>query len=1016
VNRNPNAGRDGGALPSFALDPIGSTGNTSYARAPNEGGDEFGRMLGSVSGALGEWTAASARADAEEAGAMAGLDPAYHHGEGGPLLANAAYHAAALKTHSRVLDTKMRAAQEEALTEWERLPQDQRSVPTLQKALEDRKKLMAADVFDDERPGFETSWGELSRHALVAADRDVYKRTLDEAKAATLAHGETISGTAHRVASLPTASDADVSRQVADYERTMDEAVNQGQMTAVQAQEQKSRFRQSVLATRTLSLFDGLPPGERAGALEKFRGAYGGGDYFSALRQQETGGDDTRRPSTSTAQGRYQFTNDTWRDVMRAHPELGLTADGRADAAQQEKAVRAFTADNAAILQKNGLAATPGNLYMAHFMGAAGATQFLRALEKNPNASAASLFPEEAKANPAIFNGRTVGDVYALQTRRFEGSKTAGLTNDNFNLVVGHMEQRVRADAHLAEATQRAAFRELADVRKRVTSGDDPSPEEWSRVADKWGASADPDVRLAFDRAARSRATLSRFKGQSPQQVEAEIASMQAKMAGGKVASHMSDAAAAMKLTPQERALYDRHFANLTGPGGVNNPDGSRSTLFATTVNIDGREYVLPTVYDGKKVSVEEAVRRAQKEGLDKFPSYADNKEASARYDQLHSFMEKDTADYLASSGGAPEEVELVEDAKLWLASYRKDVAEDPVARFSRDLSSKIVRSPLDAYGKSGAAVAPLAFDTPEAFAASLTSRVPVADQAAKVYGLPFSRLLTQGEKATFKTLAANGGPQMVAYAAAAMKTLGARGTDFLREIGGDAPAFAQAARVAAWGGEKGFIDDFAEWHRLSSDPATRKALELPKREPADMEMGKALGQSLAALPDLAGAVRTAAVQTYEVRALRNGWDRTLNDGAAREALQRATQEALGATFVGDAQFGGVAARRMGWMGGQQVLAPGNLRADKFDDALAAITDADLKANPPLHSENRPASAATVKGGWLLSVGRGKYEVYDRDPLSKDARPLRAKDGAPWVLDLNAMEERLRPRVPGAWK
>lgn len=98
----------------------------------------------------------------------------------------------------------------------------------------------------------------------------------------------------------------------------------------------------------------------------------------------------------------------------------------------------------------------------------------------------------------------------------------------------------------------------------------------------------------------------------------------------------------ALKMTPQEQALYMRHLANVTGPGGVDNPDGTRSTLFQMTFERDGKAYVIPTVWGGKIVPPEEAIKLADKEGLDKFPSYPSSDEAEARYDALHKYMEKD--------------------------------------------------------------------------------------------------------------------------------------------------------------------------------------------------------------------------------------------------------------------------------------------------------------------------------------------------------------------------------------
>lgn len=109
-----------------------------------------------------------------------------------------------------------------------------------------------------------------------------------------------------------------------------------------------------------------------------------------------------------------------------------------------------------------------------------------------------------------------------------------------------------------------------------------------------------------------------------------------------------------LNMTPEERALYDRHLGNLYGKGGVDNPDGSRSTLYQANVDIDGKSYNIPTVYDGKIIPVDEAVARAKAQGLDKFPSYPTPDAAEARYMQMHDYMDKDTGAYFQQHTGQP--------------------------------------------------------------------------------------------------------------------------------------------------------------------------------------------------------------------------------------------------------------------------------------------------------------------------------------------------------------------------
>lgn len=106
--------------------------------------------------------------------------------------------------------------------------------------------------------------------------------------------------------------------------------------------------------------------------------------------------------------------------------------------------------------------------------------------------------------------------------------------------------------------------------------------------------------------------------------------------------SNLPMAEAEMNLTPQEQALYMRHLYNLYSPGGITNPNGSRSTLMQAGVNIDGKEYNIPTVYDGRFVPIDEAVNRAKAQGMHNFPSYNTPEEAEARYQQMHKFMERD--------------------------------------------------------------------------------------------------------------------------------------------------------------------------------------------------------------------------------------------------------------------------------------------------------------------------------------------------------------------------------------
>ncbi|WP_025824605.1 hypothetical protein [Asaia astilbis] len=145
--------------------------------------------------------------------------------------------------------------------------------------------------------------------------------------------------------------------------------------------------------------------------------------YYDRLKQVESGNNLTAKALTSSATGPYQFTDGTWRGVMKQHPDLGLTLDGRTDPTQADAAVRALSSDNIAYMMQHGIQnPDAGQRYLAHFAGAPTASRLINADPATP--VSAVMSPGQINANPFL-RGKTAGDVLGWATNKMGGVDAA---------------------------------------------------------------------------------------------------------------------------------------------------------------------------------------------------------------------------------------------------------------------------------------------------------------------------------------------------------------------------------------------------------------------------------------------------------------------------------------------------------------------------------------------------------------------------------------------------------------
>ncbi len=157
-----------------------------------------------------------------------------------------------------------------------------------------------------------------------------------------------------------------------------------------------------------------------------------GMDFNYLLNQAriESGLNPNAQAKTSSASGLFQFTKQTWLATVKTHGAehgLGSAADAIARNADGEYYVSnpslqndildmrfapepasamaaEFALDNADYLTGElGRAPEQVDLYLAHFLGAAGAARFLKSYQANPDIAAAPELPKAAAANRSIF-------------------------------------------------------------------------------------------------------------------------------------------------------------------------------------------------------------------------------------------------------------------------------------------------------------------------------------------------------------------------------------------------------------------------------------------------------------------------------------------------------------------------------------------------------------------------------------------------------------------------------------
>jgi hypothetical protein len=261
-----------------------------------------------------------------------------------------------------------------------------------------------------------------------------------------------------------------------------------------------------------------LPPGATPIVVGSIRQAARATDIdfglLMAQAQQESGFQADAKASGSSATGLFQFIDSTWLGLVRQFGDKygagalaqQITTDGAGRATVADPATRqkildlrkdprlaaALAAEYArlnkgALEQALGRKAGNADLYLAHFLGAGGATTFLKAVSSAGTTAAADLLPDAAAANRAVFydtgtgRPRSVAEIYQSFTSKItadaqrltRASAPAGLPTasaDRSSFI-----RNLSFDGHRLTPSMAAMLNVFAMSALKLL-GDEPSP------------------------------------------------------------------------------------------------------------------------------------------------------------------------------------------------------------------------------------------------------------------------------------------------------------------------------------------------------------------------------------------------------------------------------------------------------------------------------------------------------------------------------------------------------------
>lgn len=344
----------------------------------------------------------------------------------------------------------------------------------------------------------------------------------------------------------------------------------------------------------------------------------------------------------------------------------------------------------------------------------------------------------------------------------------------------------------------------------------------------------------------------------------------------------------------------------------------------------------------------------------------------------------------------------VLDDAETYLRQRRERLRNDPLGEAER--SGTI------------AGVAPVDWGNADALPAQLAARIDQADAVAREQNRA-PAYIRPDEKEALREAITRPGADTLRLITNIVKTAGPRAPAVLAQIQDSAPRLAVIGAMLARGTpeQEAAARDAHRALKLAQEPGAKIT---PNPKEADRLEREELGGVFRGDIEARQKVIDAARLIYQGRIARGEIEPDSNKG--EELYREALQLAAGRSGAGRDADGGVADFKpsANWAGSVKLAVPAGVKASRFPEVIAAMTDLDLAEAPggaPQTASGEPYKASDFRRAYPVLMPGGALRFQFNPPGQGEPKYIGRKDGRPFELDWQWYSTRARPRVPQAF-